>query len=357
MWPLTIMWGPVMLADIVPQSLLSEQPTWLLWLIVLASIGLLVFGANQTVSSAIRLARALGVSKVIVGATIVSLGTTTPETCVSVAAAFQGNPGLSLGNAVGSILADTGLIFGLCCVIKRLPMDRFVVKRHGWLQLGAGVLLVATCLGLWALSGDIHDVVIPRSVGFLYVVLLAGYLYLSVKWARQHPQLIPEEAREANRAACKGGALPRNLVLLVAGLAVVVLTSDSLVGSVEVICHRSNIPESVLAVTLVAVGTSLPELAIALGSLIKGHEDLSVGNILGADILNVLYVSGASAVASPLRVDPAFFYLYLPSMMAVRVLFRLYTLLGRDHFHRWQGVPLMAAYAIFVVLTLVLARS
>jgi cation:H+ antiporter len=346
-----------MLADILPQSLLSEQPTGLLWLIVLASIGLLVFGANQTVSSAVRLARALGVSKVIVGATIVSLGTTTPETCVSVAAAFQGNPGLSLGNAVGSILADTGLIFGLCCVIKRLPMDRFVVKRHGWLQLGAGVLLVATCLGLWALSGDIHDVVIPRSVGFLYVLLLVGYLYLSVKWARLHPQLIPEEAKGANGTSRRGGAFLRNIALLVTGLAVVVLTSDSLVGSVEVICQRSNIPESVLAITLVAVGTSLPELAIALGSLIKGHEDLSVGNILGADILNVLYVSGASAVASPLRVEPAFFYLYLPSMIAVLVLFRLYTLLGRDRFHRWQGVPLLAAYAIFVVLTLVLARS
>jgi cation:H+ antiporter len=341
-----------MIADIIPLTFYTGSGTWLLWLVALGSIGVLAVGADRAVSAAAALARALGVSKVIIGATIVSLGTTTPEACVSVAAAWKGDPGLALGNAVGSIIVDTGMIFGLCCVIRRLPMDRFVLNRHGWLQLGAGALLTALCLGAWAWSGDLHSAVLPRSVGAVLLALLIGYLYISIRWARRHPQIVPDEADvPASRARGARGAAV-TLLVLAAGLGLVVVGSDALVGSAEEICRRQGVPEAVLAVTLVAFGTSVPELVTAIVALIKGHEDLSIGNIVGADILNVLFVTGASNVAAPLRIEPAFFWLYLPTMMIVLLAFRTYILMGRDRFERWQGLVLVAVYVVFVWLTI-----
>jgi cation:H+ antiporter len=267
-------------------------------------------------------------------------------------AAWKGDPGLALGNAVGSIIADTALIFGLCCAIKRLPMDRFVLNRHGWLQLGAGSLLTALCLGAWALSGDLHNAVLPRAAGGVLLALLVGYMYVSVRWGRRHPQMIPDEADAPASRVRRKRAAAVNLLVLIAGLGLVVFGSEALVGSAEEICRRHGVPEAVLAITLVALGTSVPELVTAIASLIKGHEDLSIGNIIGADILNVLFVTGGSSAAAPLHVAPAFFFLYLPTMMVVLLLFRTYVLMGRDRFQRWQGALLVAVYVIFVWLTI-----
>jgi len=342
----------MMLAELIPESFFHGQTSWLLWVLTGGGIALLVYGADRTVGSAVRLAATLGLSKVIIGATVVSLGTTSPEAAVSVKAAWQGDPGLALGNGVGSIICDTAMIFGLCCLIRRLPLNRFVLNRHGWLQLGAGTLLTATALAFWAISGDINNVVIPREIGLVFVALLIGYMCLSVHWSRRHPETIPAEAA--------AGAPPRNakarralmdLGLLAFGLALVVGGSEVLIGSVKEIALRLDVPQAVIAVTLVAFGTSLPELVTAIASLVKGHSELLVGNIVGADILNVLFVIGASAVAQPLKVDPLFFSLFLPVMMVVLILLRVYIFTSGSSFRRWQGVPLLAIYVVFTILT------
>ncbi len=342
-----------MLAELICPSFFGNRSDVLLWLLAGGGIALLVFGADRAVSAAARLAASLGLSKVIIGATIVSLGTTTPEAVVSVKAAWEGNAGLALGNGVGSIICDTALIFGLGCVICRLPLDRFVLHRHGRLQLTAGVLLTATVLVLWAFSGDMQAVVIPRTVGGLYLVLLIAYLYLSVRWSRQHPQILPTEAVKA------AGPTARNLraslgilAVLVIGLALIVGGSELLLGSVREICFRLEVPPAVIAVTLVAFGTSLPELVTAIAAIAKGHRELLLGNIIGADILNVLFVIGASAVAQPLKVEPLFIWLLLPTMMLVLILFRLMIFTRGKTFPRWQGIPLLVIYVLFTVLTI-----
>jgi len=325
-----------------------QQSEPMLWLMAVGGIAMLVFGADRTVTSAAKLASVLGMSKVLIGATVVSLGTTSPEAAVSVNAAFKGDPGLALGNGVGSIICDTALIFGLACCLVRLPKDRFVLSRHGWLQFGAGALLTAVLLGLWALAGDISNVVIPRGVGVVFLLLLVVYLYLSVRWARQHPEIIPQEAKEKIKEDHKPLRALGNLLLLIAGLALVVFGSEVLVGSVRVICQKHQVPEAVIAVTFVAFGTSLPELATAITAIVRGHPELLVGNVIGADILNVLFVVGASATAVPLKVDPVFFYFLLPVMMAVLILLRVFIFSRGDVFRRWQGVPLLAVYALFL---------
>ena len=283
----------------------------ILWLFGALGIVMLVFGADRLVSSAAKLAAAMGMSKVIIGATIVSLGTTSPEAAVSVNAAFQGDGGLALGNGVGSIICDTALIFGLGCCLVRLPKDRFVLNRHGWLQLASGTLLTVTAMILLVRSGSIDNVMIPRAVGIGFIILLAGYMYISVRWSRRHPDSIPQEADVHIKSNHHWARIVGNLLIMVVGLTLVVGGSEFLVGSAKEVCRRFQVSEAVIAATIVAFGTSLPELATAIASIAKRHPDLLVGNIIGADILNVLFVIGLSATAVPLKIDPIFFYLLL----------------------------------------------
>lgn len=356
----------MLLAGIIPRDLfvgLGEGSELWLWLIAAGAVGMLVFGADRAVSAAAGLAAALGMSKVLIGATVVSLGTTSPEAAVSVNAAIQGDGGLALGNGVGSIICDTALIFGLCCCLARLPKDRFVLNRQGWLQLGSGVLLVCVCLLLAGAAGGFGGPVIPRWVGLGFLVLLAGYLAMSVHWARRRPgraaRVVDLAAHEGEAASAEGaGRRPRRkattVAMLVGGLALVVLGSELLIGSMRVIAERHHVPRAVIAATLVAFGTSLPELVTALTAVAKGHSELLVGNVIGADILNVLFVIGASATATPLRVDAVFFYFLFPVMLLVLAMLRVFIFLPGRTFRRWQGVPLLAAYAAFVALTLIL---
>ncbi len=339
----------MMLAEIIPEGFFQTRPDVILWLLGVAGIVMLVFGADRLVTSAAKLAAAMGMSKVIIGATIVSLGTTSPEAAVSVNAAFQGDGGMALGNGVGSIICDTALIFGLGCCLMRLPKDRFVLNRHGWLQLASGALLTVTALVLLAVSGSIDNVVIPRVAGIGFLLLLLGYMYISVRWARRHPQIVPLEAGVEMKLNHQSARIVGNLLVVLVGLAIVVGGSELLVGSAKEVCRRFQVSEAVIAATVVAFGTSLPELATAIAAIVKKHPDLLIGNIIGADILNVLFVIGLSASAVPLKVEPIFFYFLLPVMMLVLIIFRLYIFADGKTFKRWQGVPLVAIYVAYVV--------
>ncbi len=339
----------MILAEIIPEVFFRDYCSDLvLWLFGAAGIALLVFGADRLVTSAAKLAAAIGMSKVIIGATIVSLGTTSPEAAVSVNAAFQGDGGMALGNAVGSIICNTALIFGMGCCLTRLPKDRFVLNRHGWLQLASGALLTVTALVLLVVGGSIVNVVIPRVAGIGFLLLLVGYIYVSVRWARRHPQIVPPEAGVEMKFNHHSARIAGNLLVMLVGLALVVGGSEVLVGSAKEVCRRFQVPEAVIAATVVAFGTSLPELATAIAAIIKKHPDLLVGNIIGANILNVLFVIGASATAVPLKVEPIFFYFLLPVMMLVLIMFRLYIFADGKTFRRWQGVPLVAIYIAYV---------
>lgn len=346
-----------MLADIIPEHLFASLPTWLLFITTAGAVAFLVFGADRAVTEAVKLSKILGLSTVIIGATVVSLGTTAPETFVSVTAAFQGKPGFALGNGVGSIICDTALIFGLCCCIVKLPKDKFILKRHGWLQLGSGVLLAGVIGVLALMRGSTTGVVLGRGVGVCFLILLVGYLWISVRWARQHSQAIPAEAKQVEVKKDGKKILVLNLLGLMLGLVMVIFGAQVMVGSVSQVCLRWGVPESVLAVTLIAFGTSLPELVTAIAAIVKGHPELLVGNVIGADILNVLFVIGASATAVPLRVPPEFFYLHLPVMLVSLVLLRLYIFKPGNTFSRWEGVPLLLVFLSYYGILLLLVAN
>jgi cation:H+ antiporter len=344
---------------LIPESLVRDLPQWQLLLASAAAILALCKGADWLVDGASGIAYRLGISKVIVGATIISLGTTSPECAVSVMAAWGGEPGLALGNAIGSVIADTGLIFGLGCLLTVLPADRFVLSRQGWVQFGAGALLAALCYGAYLVSGD--QATLERWVGLALLALLVIYIWVSIRWSREHRHGEPFQMDDEQIAGRKIRVAATKLVaLVVVGLMVVLLSSRLMIISViELAEVHWHVPQVVIASTLVALGTSMPELVIGLASIIKGHKEILVGNIIGADILNVFFVVGAAATAAPLpildpgaRIPEIVLYVHLPTLLAVLVLFRLFIFRAsaRGEFRRWYGVPLLLLYIGYVVV-------
>jgi cation:H+ antiporter len=352
------------LEHLIPQAWFIGQPQWLLLIVMAIAAGALGKGADWLVDGASGIAYRMGISKVIVGATVVSLGTTSPEAAVSVMAAWSGEPGLALGNAIGSIIVDSGLIFGLGCLIAVLPADRFVLSRQGWVQFGSGALLALVCYGLWAFGGD--DPTIGRGIGVLFLALLVVYMLVSVKWSREHPAGEPFQMDEDDDVREKAKASGVFLAAACAGgIVAVLLSSRVMIGSVTELAEAHwHVPKVVIAATLVAFGTSLPELVIGMASIYKGHKEILVGNIIGADILNVLFVVGASAVAAPLpiieheaKVPEILLFIHIPTMIAILVLFRVFvaSAVARGEFRRWYGIPLVAIYVGYAVLQFVVS--
>jgi len=328
---------------------MAAQLHWApLFLLIAVMLYLLGKGADVLIDEAVTLSRRWGVSKVLIGATIVSLGTTTPETAVSVLAAIQGSAELALGNAVGSIICDTGLILGLAALIAPLPLNRAIVNRQGWIQLGAGVLLVVACLPLGSLPTLFADGGrLPQGMGMIFLVLLGGYLWLSVVWARA------DGSTEGEASADDDANTVTVVVKLIVGVFVVVASSTILIPAVREMALRLHIPPSVIAATLVAFGTSLPELVTAVTAARRGHGELAIGNVIGADILNALFVAGAAAAVTPagLPASPFFFRFLFPAMMVVLIVFRVGVAASRDSLKRPFGFVLLAVYVAVTLLS------
>ena len=351
---------PLLLASLLPTAWFTDLATWLLIGIGVVALVVLLKGADVLVDGAASLAGRLGLPKVIIGATILSLGTTSPEAAVSVLAAIQGEAGLALGNGVGSIIADTGLIFGAGLMLTRLPADRFLLNRQGWAQFASVMLLAGLCYGVYAVQGE--AAVIGRLIGWLFLGLLAVYLYLSVRWSRG-AKAAPGLTEEMDRLDPAQPVWKSGLLVLV-GLVVVILSGEVFVQCATLTAVRVGIPESVLASTLVALGTSLPELVTGVTAIRRGHAELLVGNVIGADVLNVLFVIGLSAAAAPLPlIDPSaslpmiFLLVPIPTMVIMLILMRIYIgIAGREgHFDRWMGVPLLGLYGAYLAVSFLLA--
>jgi len=288
----------------------------------------------------------------VIGATIVSLGTTFPEAAVSVTAAVKGEPDLALGNAVGSIISDTGLILGLCALISLLPLNRAFVNRQGLIQVGSGFLLVVSCTPFLAVDAIFTDGGrLPQYMGFIFLILLAVYMVQSFRWVQngKNSDFKPDE-----------NILPKksktNFVILKLSFAsfLVVSSSQMLIPVVLETAVRLSVPSSIISATLVAFGTSLPELITALTAVRKGYGELAVGNVIGADILNVLFVAGAAAsvtkggIVAPVH----FFELLFPAMLMVLLIFRIgIEFSSKDKLNRQFGMVLLTMYLLITYLS------
>ena len=333
------------------ESKLGSLHTIWLFVIIAITLYLLGKGADILVDEAVTLSTRWGIPQTLIGATIVSLGTTTPEAAVSVLAAIQGDPGIALGNAVGSIICDTGLILGTAALIAPLPLNRKIVNRQGWLQLGAGFLLVIACLPFGSLGTTFAEGGrLPQMMGFVFLILLAVYMWQSIRWSRDADSDSTMEAEQTHDESANTALI---VVKLLFGILLVVASSSVLIPAVKIVAERVKVPESIIAATLVAFGTSLPEFVTAVTAARRGHGALAVGNVIGADILNVLFVAGAAAAVTGggLEAPTHFFRLLFPLMLFILIVFRVGIFVSGDRLKRPFGVILIAAYLFVTILS------
>jgi cation:H+ antiporter len=280
----------------------------------------------------------------------VSLGTTLPEAFISVMAAFLGNPGLALGNGVGSIIADTGLIFGLSAILTVIPANKYILNRTGWWQLGSAVMLVVLALTAALIAPEAP--ILTRWMGLFLLALLITYLAMTYMWAKKgDPSFQDEITQIPDEDQLKPGYIIWPMIL--GGMVMVISGSRVMIPAASQVALRLGVPQDVIAATMVAFGTSLPELTTAITALRKGHPEITVGNIVGADVLNALFVIGAAATASPLVIPSNFFIFHFPVMLLILVSFRVFIAMAKHHgdrFRRWQGAWLLGIYILYVVL-------
>lgn len=299
-------------------------------LMLLAGLVLLLVGGEVLVRGASAIAERLGMSSFVVGVVVVGFGTSTPELVTSVEAALVGSPGIAVGNIVGSNIANILLILGLAAAVSPIAVQRATLRRDGMVALVAAV----ACVGLALVGG------IDRLTGALLVAGLVAYLYVTIR----HPNCPTVPAEED---AAPLPRLPVALALSVGGLAVVMLGADLLVTSAIELARRSGVSESVIWLTIVAVGTSLPELATSMIAAYRKQADIAFGNILGSNIYNVLGILGVTALVEPMAIPADIADSDVWIMVAATLLLLVFATTGR-RICRMEGVGFLALYGGYI---------
>lgn len=321
---------------------------------------LLTFGADWLVTGASRIARGLGMNPLVVGLTVVAFGTSAPELVVSGAAALRWQPGLAVGNVMGSTVANVGLIVGLGALIRPIEVHRRLLARESPLLIFVlGMVMVLS-----------YNHALGRLDGLALVVGFAIYLYFLLRWAREerveNEREGPSGTAEAGQCAgagSKGGAASSrpegsrapaawvDWIRTVVGLGGLLLGANWLVDSAVAIARAFDVSEAVIGATMVAVGTSLPELASTVAAAARGLGDIAIGNVIGSNVFNLGLVLGTAALLNPLRLPPeTVVRMVLPALFFCILLIPLaYT---RWHVDRWEGALLLVGYAGFIVWVL-----
>jgi len=323
---------------------------WGSLILFVVGVILLIKGGDWFVDSAVGIAKRFRVPEIIIGATVVSIGTTLPEVMVSVTAAINSNGAIAYGNAIGSIICNTALIAALTIAIRPAPVDKKTI--------GAPVLFFFVSAAIYMAAAYVFGR-FDRWLGIVMLLVFGAYMAMTIYKGFKNPVEVhsndePEEA--------KGGSLLKDVIVLAASAAIIAISADMLEGSSVSLALMAGIPTEVVGVTVVALCTSLPELVTAVTALAKGHGALSLGNIIGANIFNLVLVSGAAVTISPFGIPEGSKLLgyntsqlfEIPLMVAVMAIMTLPAFFKGKLF-RWQGVALLGIYAAFVVLQVLIA--
>ena len=320
--------------------------------VLLFAVGLvlLIKGGDWFVDGATGIAKRFNLPDIVVGATVVSIGTTLPEVMVSTTGALAGSGAMAYGNAIGSIICNTALIAAISITCNPGPVNVKSMKTPAIFFFCSAALY---CFASYVLGE------FPRWMGFVMLSIFVVYMVLTVRNGMKNPDAAAEEEEEES----KPKALWQELLLLVAGAAVIAVGADLLVEHGQIIALELGVPETVVALLFVALGTSLPELVTTITSLKKGRASLGVGNVIGANVFNLVLVSGVAVSLAPFPVPCENFLLdtglnmslvlEIPVMLGVMSLM-IFPALATKKLGRWQGILLLAIYAAFCVCQFVL---
>ena len=316
--------------------------------VLLFCVGLifLIKGGDWFVDGATAIARRFHLPELLIGATVVSIGTTLPEVMVSMTSALSGHGEIAYGNAIGSVICNTSLIAALTIAIRPGRVHPKTLRQPVMYFFIAAVLyaILAYATGYFS-----------RPAGVALLMICAAYVLSTVRQMKKNPDEAAEDEPDEDMP------LGKAILLLAVGAALIAVGARLLVDNGTLIAQALGVPESVIALTFVALGTSLPELVTAITALAKGHSALSLGNIIGANVFNLVLVSGVSVTLAPFSIPQgnviaghnASLVLDIPVMFLVMLLLTVPALV-RGKLYRWQGIALLAIYAAFCVTQFVL---
>jgi cation:H+ antiporter len=308
-------------------------------LLVIAVCFIVLFKcAHFLVDGAVALARITGVPKFIIGVVVVGFATTAPELAVSTIAAFLGHSEIALGNALGSVVCDDALALGGAALISAGPL---VVTPH--VLKNAALFLIAIDFLAYAFA---FNGTVGRAEGFCLLAILAVYYAVLTQQEKRRRARTPEKARTSGESRLKIA------LLFLGGIAGVILASRGIVWAAIIIAARFGISETIIGLTVIAIGTSLPEISTCVAAGYRGEGDIAIGNIIGADILNILWITGMAAVVNPISVEKATINFAFPWMIGVVLLTLLFLRIGYS-IGRVKGAVLVMLYLIYITWTII----
>ena len=273
-------------------------------LLIIAGVVLVLWGADRLVEGASAVARSVNMSEIVIGLTIVAAGTSAPELFVSLVSALKGTPDLAVGNVIGSNIFNTMLIVGCAALVAPMVVNPSTVKKDIPFAVGASMLLFILCFDdmksvhLWGNE-------ISRSDGLVLLLGFSAFMFYTFTLARKSGELKPHQeylGEEEEKKPINYRMLGINSVWMLVGLACLIFGSEIFVDGATYVAHRYGVRQSVIGLTIVAGGTSLPELATSVVAAYKGKASLAIGNALGSNVFNILLVLGVTAVVCPMRI-------------------------------------------------------
>ncbi len=304
-------------------------------LLFAVSLVAVTLGADWLVTSASRLAEKIGLSPLVVGLTIVAFGTSAPELAVSVTAAWRGQAGLAIGNVMGSTVANVGLIVGIAAIARPIDVHPRVLKRES-------PLLIAVLALVMALS---FNNALGRLDGLVLVTGFSLYLAFLLRWGIEEGHA-GAKTPALEREPLDRGSIAVNAIRILVGLVALLIGGQGLVDAATDIARMYKVPEEVIGATMLAVGTSLPELASTLAAAIRGLGDIAIGNVVGSNVFNLGFVLGMAALVGNLQLTPStVIQQVVPALVFCVVLIPL----AYRRVDRWKGALLLLGYATFIV--------
>lgn len=306
---------------------------------IIAGLVLLVWSSDKFVDGAVGLAESSGISKAMIGLTIVAIGTSAPEIVVSIMSALAESPALAFGNAVGSNIANIGLVLGVTALIAALPV------KQGLLKEDLPALLAVTAAAGFLL----YDLLLSQNDGFAMIAMLTALMLLMIRYKKEHTDELIDPAEVAEIPDI---SLKASIIWFVVGLVVLVAASRLLVWGAIDVARALNVSEIVIGLTIVAVGTSLPELAASVASALRKHHDIALGNIVGSNIFNLIAVLPAAAVIYPIEISQHEFMRDYGSMVGITLLLTAFILWPRKtrQLSKVEGGLLLSCYVAYLVM-------
>lgn len=312
-------------------------------LLLLVGLGLILAGANFLTDGSAAVAQRFRVPEFIIGLTIVAIGTSTPELVVSVLSAAAGNSDIAIGNVVGSNIFNVFVILGICALIRPLALTASNIRRDIPFGMAASLVLLAVTSDRFMGTGAADK--IGRLDGIVMLALYIGLMWFTIRATKRSGA---ETGTSDTKNAKKPAALWLSVVMIVGGLASLVFGGEMFLKSATAIARSLGISESIIAITLVAGGTSLPELASSVVSLLKGKAEMALGNVIGSNIANILLILGVSATIHPLTMGGITLTDILMVVLSSLLLFVTAFTFRKKQIDRWEGAIFLAIYVAYI---------